>query len=175
MFLGQHRWPSVTSCVNSQKGLTARLIMRANIHTEYAFRILIYLQLHSEAKCPIGDIARAFGVSLNHLNKVSQQLVRMGLVESSRGQGGGVKICSEALDRRIGDIMRELEPSEEVSKCMGGKNLPACPVASLCSLRCMFSEAQEAFWSSLNQYTVRDLVDGKQAELRRFLAADVLS
>jgi len=143
--------------------------MRANIHTEYAFRILIYLQLHREVKCPIGDIARAFGVSFNHLNKVSQQLVRMGLVESSRGHGGGVMIRPEALERRIGDIMRELEPSEEVSKCMGAKNLPVCPVASLCSLRCMFAEAQEAFWASLNQYTVRDLVEGKQVELRSFL------
>lgn len=148
--------------------------MRANIHTEYAFRILIYLQLHRGTKCRISEIARTFGISFNHLNKVSQQLVRMGLVDSTRGHGGGVMIRPEALSQRVGDIMRELEPSEEVSKCMGAKNLPACPIASLCSLRCMFAEAQEAFWRSLNKYTIRDLVDGKQTELRRILAADAL-
>ena len=143
--------------------------MRANFYTEYAFRMLIVLQLRPGKRVTTREIAEVFGISANHLNKVSQELVRMGLLTSSRGRGGGVELATGAIEQKVGDIMRQLEPAEEVAQCQGAASLAPCRISPVCKLRSIFAEAKEAFWESLNQYTIADLVKGNPDELKALL------
>lgn len=139
--------------------------MKASFYSEYAFRILIYLQLSSDERVTVREIAESFGISFNHLNKVSQRLVKMELLRSVRGQGGGIELRKEAATKKLGDIMRELEGVGEIAKCEGGDNVTACKLAPACILRGLFAEAASAFYGSLNNYTVADLVAGKEKAL----------
>ena len=131
--------------------------MKASFQTDYAFRIFIVLQWKPKERIALGEIANTFGLSLNHLNKVAQKLVQMGLLHSFRGQGGGIELAPEALEFQLGDLMKELEGDSEIAPCEGYSNLQPCIIAPSCSLRGFFSEAKEAFYKSLNQQTIADL------------------
>ena len=143
--------------------------MKANSYTEYAFRILIYLQLKPGEKVTIREIAGNFNISLNHLQKVSQKLAKMNLVVSTRGHGGGIELHPDALSAKLGDLMKSLEPVEEVAQCQGLGSQPACSISPICLLRGMFSEAQGAFYDNLNEHTVADLARNQKAELAKIL------
>jgi Rrf2 family nitric oxide-sensitive transcriptional repressor len=143
--------------------------MRANYHTDYALRLLIVLQLKPNERMTTREIAELFGISVNHLNKVSQKLVRMGLLTASRGRGGGVELAPGTSEQKVGDLMKQLDPDEEVAQCRGGGTLAPCKISPACRLRSIFAEAKEAFWKSLNQYTIADLVKGNSGELKALL------
>lgn len=143
--------------------------MRTNFYTEYAFRILLYLQLKPGERVTIREIGESFGISVNHLNKVSQRLARMNLVTSTRGNGGGIELVPEALEMKLGELMRSFEPAAEVAQCEGVGSQSGCAISPICRLRGMFSSAQEAFYENLNQQTVGDLVTGQQKQLSQLL------
>ena len=63
--------------------------MKAAYHTDYALRLLIYLLTHPEGIVGTRVVAEVYGVSPNHMNKVSQHLVKLGLLNGTRGRGGG--------------------------------------------------------------------------------------
>lgn len=146
--------------------------MKATFHTDYALRLLIYLLLHPDTRVSTREVSEIYGVSSNHLNKVSQHLVQLGLLDATRGRGGGVMLAEGAEDWKLGDLIRQLEPPGEVVQCSGNASHDACFIAPACHLRSLLAGATMAFYSHLNQYTVRDLV-AKNAEAMRSLLGNV--
>ncbi len=136
--------------------------MRINFQTEYAFRILIFLQIKPDENISTRQIAEAFNISVTHLNKVSQHLVRLGLLESTRGRNGGIMLAQGVLDKKVGDVMRAIEPSEDIAQCRGKIGLAPCAISPVCKLQGVLAEGKEAFWGSLNQYTLGELVTGEE-------------
>lgn len=67
--------------------------MRLTRYTDYALRTLIYVGLHEPEQSSIAAIARAYGISENHLTKVVHQLGRLGLIRTIRGRGGGLRLA----------------------------------------------------------------------------------
>ena len=144
--------------------------MKATIHTDYALRLLIYLLLHPEERFSTRAVAEVYDVSLNHLNKVSQNLVHLGLLDATRGRGGGVMLTKEAHDWKLGDLVRNLEPDGELVQCSGGGAAEPCKIAPACHLRSIFAGASMAFYSHLNQYKVADLAGANGEEMRKLLS-----
>jgi len=140
--------------------------MTLNFHTEYALRVVIYLSLYPEEVIPTRVIAEKYGISINHLNKVSQRLATLGIVESIRGKGGGIRLEESTKTMKLGDLTRSIEPQHEIAQCSGGGGLAPCIIGSCCGLRSILAEAQTAFWEHLNNYTVEDLVKDQQNPMK---------
>lgn len=130
--------------------------MRLTTHTDYAFRVLIYLALAGDRRVPVGDIARAYGISGNHLMKVGQHLSRTGWVTSSRGRGGGLKLLCRPEDIVLGEVIRDMEPGFDLVACQADSN--ACVITEYCQLRGVLDEALNAFHQKLDRYTLADLI-----------------
>ena len=62
--------------------------MHITQHTDYALRVLIYLQANGHRLVTIQEISDRFGISRSHLMKVVNQLIRAGYVDGLRGKGG---------------------------------------------------------------------------------------
>lgn len=144
--------------------------MKATYHTDYALRLLIYLLTHPEGIVGTRVVAEVYGVSPNHMNKVSQHLVKLGLLNATRGRGGGVKLSEVAREWRLGDLVRQLEPSGEIAQCSGNSTVQPCRIAPACHLRSIFAGATMAFYSHLNQYKVGDLNAENGEDMRKLLA-----
>ncbi len=137
--------------------------------TELALRLLMVLALQADDADPLAvpEAADRLRVSAHHLAKVAQDLVHLGAVETVRGRAGGLRLRPSARQRRLGEIVRALEPMVLAECFEGGAN--TCVLAPACRLAGALQEASDAFFAALDQHTVADLV-ARPTRLRRLLA-----
>ncbi|WP_188796025.1 RrF2 family transcriptional regulator [Dyella nitratireducens] len=130
--------------------------MRLTYQTDYALRMLMYLAVQGDRRSSIHEIATQYGISENHLMKVTQRLSALGYVDALRGRSGGLKLAGKPEDIRIGDIVREMEPDLEIVECFGAEN--TCTITPACALRHVLDEARQSFLAVLDSYTLKQLV-----------------
>ncbi len=97
----------------------------------------------------------------NHLSKVATQLVSQGFATSERGRSGGLVLARPADKIRIGDVVRAMKPSNPVVECFGKDR--SCLILPACGLRTPLAQAQEAFFATLDIYTLADVARPRAA------------
>lgn len=132
-------------------------------HTDYALRVLIHLGANPERLVTIAEISECFSVSRSHLMKVVNQLVREGFVTGLRGKGGGLRLARATDMIVVGDVVRRMEGKIELVECFGDAN--QCLLASDCRLKNSLAKALNAFFSSLDEVSLADLVGPTQTTL----------
>ena len=135
--------------------------MKLTLFTDYSMRVLLYLGARPDRLCSIAEIARAYGVSHNHLMKVVNQLARQGYVDSVRGRSGGIRLGRAPEDINLGALIRTTEDGFDLVDC------GACVVAPACGVTGVLGEALGAFMAVLHRYTLADMLTSrlKLAEL----------
>ena len=88
--------------------------MRLSEYTDYTLRVLMYCAAHRDRLVTIGELAEQHGLSRNHLMKVVNDLAHRGLLETTRGRGGGLRLRAEPEQIRIGDVVRATETDFQV-------------------------------------------------------------
>lgn len=129
--------------------------MRLTRYTDFAMRVLLYLGRHPEQLCSIAEVARAYGVSQNHLMKVVSDLVSVGYVESVRGRNGGIRLGRSPSEINVGALIRHTEDDFDLVGC------GACIIAPACGLTGVLDEALVAFMAVLDRYTLADVLARK--------------
>ncbi|HJO88592.1 MAG: Rrf2 family transcriptional regulator [Alphaproteobacteria bacterium] len=130
--------------------------------TEYSLRVLIYLAPSQERLATIGEIAKAYDVSHQHLVKVVHNLAKHGYVTTVRGKGGGIRLAKPLESVNVGELVRKTEANLDVVDCAG----TYCPIREGCRLLTIFEEARDSFLGVLDRYTLSFLVSNKR-ELNR--------
>lgn len=140
--------------------------MRLTNYTDYSLRVLIYLAVKpTKDKSTITEINEAYNISRNHLTKVIHQLGQIGLIETTRGRGGGMTLAKDPADIKIGEVVRETEEDFRIVECFGACN--KCVITPACELKNVLEEALRAYLAVLDNYTLADIV--KAPELYRSL------
>lgn len=93
--------------------------MRITQYSDYALRTLIYLAVKPNPYelANIQDVADSYGISKNHLTKIVHQLNRIGLIDSTRGKNGGIRLAKAPKDINIGEVLRQTETDFAVVAC----------------------------------------------------------
>jgi Rrf2 family nitric oxide-sensitive transcriptional repressor len=130
--------------------------MRLSEYTDYTLRVLMYCAAHRERLVTIGEMAEQHALSKNHLMKVVNDLARRGLIETTRGRGGGLRLLAEPETIRIGDVVRATETDFRLVECFD-PSTDACTLSPSCRLKHLFSEALLAFFKALDAATLADL------------------
>lgn len=141
--------------------------MRLNVGTDYGLRVLMFLLAEPGERAQVDQMADAFAVSANHLNKVVQRLARAGFIETFRGRSGGIILARPPGDINLGDVVRSLEADFGLVECFLDGGMGCC-LSPACRLRGVVREALEAFLDTLSRYTLADL---SAPELKGVLAA----
>lgn len=144
--------------------------MRMSLQTDYALRMLIYLALRKEESITVSDVAAQYGLSHNHLLKVALHLRNLGLVKTTRGRSGGIRLASEPQQIGIGMLVRNMGNDFALVECMkadGG----ACILTPACRLKAIICEALDAYLSVFDKYTLADLLTNAN-DLRTILGID---
>ena len=132
--------------------------MRLTSATDIALRTLIYLG-QKNADATIQEVAEAFDISKSHLMKVVMMLVAANLLESERGRNGGIRLALKPGNISIGHVVRLMENSLALVVCMEeGASVTDCPLLPQCRLKQTFQRAQEAFFNSLDQSSLADIL-----------------
>jgi len=135
--------------------------------TDYAFRVLTYLAVNGGRLATACEIAARYGISHSHLTRVVWALGRAGFVETVRGKGGGLRLARPAEAVGVGEVVRLMERGIPLAECFPGSG-GGCRIKTCCALKGILAEAETAFFSVLDGYSVDDLVHGN-GELRAFL------
>ncbi len=145
--------------------------MRLTLHTDYSLRLLMLLALEPDELHTIEEVAARYGISRNHLMKVTQTLAQAGFVNSLRGRGGGLRLGKPAAKIILGDVVRATEDGFNLVECFDRKT-NTCVVAPVCGLRGPLEEAVLAFLRTLDKYSLADLVanPGSMRRMRVLLA-----
>jgi len=104
------------------------------------------------------DIAKACNTSENHMAQVINQLSRLGVVVTTRGRQGGVKIGMAPEDISLGMVFREMEAGVPFAECMAGDR-NTCPLSETCKMRDVLCGALSDFYAHLDSVMLSDLID----------------
>ncbi|MEN7535853.1 RrF2 family transcriptional regulator [Aurantiacibacter flavus] len=129
--------------------------MRLTRYTDYAMRVLLFLGRQPGELASIAAIARAYGISQNHLMKVVNDLVNAGYLESVRGRNGGIRLARPPQQINVGALVRHTEDDFDLVGC------GACVIAPACGLTSVLDEALLAFLKVLDGYSLADVLARK--------------
>ncbi|PHQ81532.1 MAG: transcriptional regulator [Thalassobium sp.] len=135
--------------------------MQLDKFTDYALRILMTLAVRAPERVATSDIAALFDLSDNHLSKVATELAHAGFVQSERGRGGGLTLAHSPDEISIGAVVRAVKRNGPVVECFGTKS--TCLILPACGLRDPLAQAQEAFFATLDGYTLADVTSARRA------------
>lgn len=147
--------------------------MRLTIYTDYALRMLIYLGANGDRLCSIGTIATRYGISKNHLMKVAIELSSQGLIETVRGNGGGIRLAKPPNQISIGKVVRLTESDMHLVGCFD-KTGPSCIISSHCILKTVLEDALNSFLLVLDNYTLEDILT-KRDKIQSLLGIEVVT
>jgi Rrf2 family nitric oxide-sensitive transcriptional repressor len=125
----------------------------------------MHLAAQPDRLASIGEMARTYRISQNHLMKVVHELRKQGFLESVRGRAGGVRLARRPEDITVGDVVRHAEGDSDLVDC------ESCIIASACSLTGVLREALAAFMQVLDGYSLQDLLSDRQRGLRELIAS----
>ena len=135
--------------------------MQLTNQTDFAFRILIYLQANPKRTASVTEIANAYRISYNHLSKVAQKLTAMGYTTVLRGRSGGLQLARAAGDIKLGQVVRDLEPNLNIVECFNEES-NKCVLFPGCLLKGALEQAKQSFLQSLDQQTLADIVQNPE-------------
>lgn len=133
--------------------------MRLTQWTDYTLRVLMYCAATEGREQPvtITEVAEGYGISRSHLMKIVQQLSAQGLLETTRGRGGGMRLMLPASAINIGAVVRATETDFNLVECFD----PAtnqCRLSSHCRLKGVLRQAMQAYLAVLDGVTLADLM-----------------
>jgi len=130
--------------------------VRLSDYTDYSLRVLMSCAVHRDRLVTIAELAGVHGVSKNHLMKVVNDLARRGLLETTRGRGGGIRLMRAANAINIGAVVRATETDFVLVECFDPAS-NACCLSPSCKLKGVLQQAMQSYFAVLDGVTLADL------------------
>ena len=138
--------------------------MQLTKHTDYAYRVLIYLAGMQDERTTIQAISDAFDVSKTHLMKVVNELSNKGWVSSTRGKNGGIRLGTSAENINLRAVLEHMEKTLDPINC----DTPLCHISGVCQLKPILLQAQSHYLEHIGKYTLADIVNQKTTAVINF-------
>ena len=133
--------------------------MRLTQWTDYTLRVLMYCascQLRDQL-VTISEIADSHVISRSHLTKIVHQLGAQGLLETTRGRNGGMRLSKPAKEINVGEVVRQTETDFAMVECFEPDSNQCC-LSQSCRLKGVLHQATSSYLAVLDGVTLADLV-----------------
>lgn len=114
----------------------------------------------SRAPIPIAQVAERQQISLTYLEQIFCRLRRAGLVESTRGPGGGYRLAAAPEDITIDRIINAVDENMDTTQC-GGEG--TCLGGAACLTHHLWEDLNGVIERFLSGVTLASLVDSAEA------------
>jgi len=123
---------------------------------EHAIRALAYLASRRAGNlCLVDEIAEAEDMPRPFTSKILRDLVRAGLLTSSRGPGGGYALARDPEDVSLLEIQQIIDGAGNLDRCVVG--LAACNEFAPCPLHDEFKPLREKIRTYLSGTTLEQM------------------
>jgi Rrf2 family transcriptional regulator, nitric oxide-sensitive transcriptional repressor len=145
--------------------------MRLTSYSDYALRMLIYVAVHPDKLVTIAEISKSYSISKNHLMKIANELAAADILQSARGRNGGLRLAKAPADISIGAVLRMTEAGTALVECFDPAS-NGCVITRACRLKHVLARALEAFYATLDEASLADLVERPKSLLTLFSLAE---
>ena len=133
--------------------------MRLTTKGRYAVTAMLDLALHyKDGPITLADISQRQGISLSYLEQLFSRLRKQGLVDSTRGPGGGYRLSRTASEIAVADVITAVDEKVETTRCGGLSN---CQDDQQCLTHELWTELSKQIHDFLLGISLGDLVERK--------------
>jgi Rrf2 family protein len=136
----------------------------------YALRGILYIAVMQDEhrKVQIDEIATKLSVPKHFLGKIMQQVVKAGLLKSTKGPYGGFSLAGETLNTSVIKLVEITDGMEQFSLCV--LNFKYCNGLNPCPLHYEMEELKRNFLNVFTKNTIGDLLKDSKSDLLKSLA-----
>ena len=139
--------------------------MKMSTKGRYAVMAMIDIGEHSAGKpVSLAEIAERQDISQEYLEQLFGKLRKAGLVESTRGPGGGYRLAREASEIPMADIILAVDETLRVTRCEGDA-VEGCVKGEKCSAHDLWSSLGRQMMTFLGSITLDDVVSKRNLAL----------
>ena len=125
----------------------------------YGLRAMFELaKAYGEGPLSIKQISGAQSLSEQYLEQIFSKLKAAGLVQSTRGAGGGYSLGYKPADISVGRVLTVLEGELAPAECVGG-DAAECRNVGLCTTHIIWQRIYDGFSKVVNDISLKDMVD----------------
>ncbi len=106
---------------------------------------------------PIAAVSERQNISQSFLEQIFMELRRAGLVESSRGPGGGYSLARGADDISIFEIMQAVEEPVQMTRC-SLEEIGGCVTGSRCLTHSLWQDLSQHIMQFLAETSLKDVL-----------------
>lgn len=130
-----------------------------NKETEYALRGLVYIQVQNsrDHKPGIPEIAKEVETPQFYMAKILQRLVKQGLVQSSKGRGGGFYFDKAKPELSLKEVIQFTEGNELFTSCAFGLN--KCSDINPCPMHERYANIRESISQMVTEESIQSFAD----------------
>jgi len=116
-------------------------LMQVSRRVDYALRATIYLaRQDADRTASVSEISATEAIPKKFLEKIIQDLIHSGLVNSRRGAHGGYLLARDPDEISFKEIMEAVEGPIALNVCVGDPHV--CSVSTTCGMQHIWAEGQ---------------------------------
>jgi Rrf2 family iron-sulfur cluster assembly transcriptional regulator len=125
---------------------------------EYALRTVLHIAGDGAAPHRVERLAQDLGIPRNYLSKTLHQLARAGVLDSTRGPGGGFRLARDPHRIRLIEVVQPFDDIGQGRRCLLGR--PVCSERTACEAHERWKDLSERLAAFFRETTVGDLMRG---------------
>ncbi|MEK8020216.1 MAG: Fe-S cluster assembly transcriptional regulator IscR [Candidatus Parabeggiatoa sp.] len=142
--------------------------MRLTTKGRYAVTAMLDLAINQDqGPITLSDISQRQGISLSYLEQLFSRLRKKGLVDSTRGPGGGYRLSRPAKSIAIAEVIVAVDEAVDATRCKGQKN---CHDSRACLTHQLWTDLSEQIREFLNGITLAQVLDKRPQEVSKEVA-----
>ena len=106
---------------------------------------------YENGRVTLADISATQGISLSYLEQLFARLKKSGLVESTRGPGGGYRLAYPPGDISIAQVINAIGEGIDVTLCEGNED---CQGGERCLTHALWDKLGREIYTFLNDITL---------------------
>lgn len=106
--------------------------MQITRKADYAIRCVLHLSKNPEKIASVDEIASAMSISKIFLAKIMQQLMKAGIVNSTRGVKGGFRLARKPTDINILEVIEAIQGPSAANICAIDRRM--CRLSNRCTV-----------------------------------------
>ena len=130
--------------------------MKLTTKGRYAVTAMLDLAVHrGNGPTALADISERQGISLSYLEQLFAKLRKQGLVDSTRGPGGGYCLSKGPEDIAVAEVISAVDESVDATRCGGSQN---CHGETRCLTHDLWEQLSHEIRSFLNGVSLADVI-----------------
>ncbi len=139
--------------------------MRLTTRGRYAVTAMLDLALHDKAgPVSLSEIAERQEISLSYLEQLFSRLRKRGLVDGTRGPGGGYRLLKSVESISVADVIDAVDETVDATRCGGQRN---CQGEHSCLTHDLWADLSTQIREFLGNVSLHQLVGERSVQVIR--------